>query len=807
MASSGMISWHRHDGAESIPARPPQVAALVLLGLGGLNLAQGALPASRSSWFPALPAPTAYCFMLAAIAILLQTQRFALAHRAGRVFGVAVALIGLYLLIAALRHGIRAPAPMTDAVLVLLGGALSISRIPSQTVQSWLQEGLPLIALVLILPGTLGHLYHIRAFDRFPFDSSVTGAAATVGLLVLACGTLALSPRASVMMRLASPGAGGRVTRRLLPAAVLVPAFIGWVRLEGQRAGLYGSGFGLVLFATVNIVILIAVILLTTGDLDRIDDERQHVLQRLSETNDSLEIRVRERTDALTAANQMLTAEVAERRRAEEQARGFLESAPDAVVVTDLAGSIVLLNNRAEHLFGHPRQNLLGRNIEELIAPKARAPYVARRAQELSARHGPGTQAGELLELTMISSDHTEIDTGVTLSALRIGGEPRVFHDIRNIEWRKRAERALKASETRFRAVSDSANDAVISIDDQGAIIYANPATKHLFGYDNAELLGVAITVLMPERHRKPHAEGFQRALAGGEPRLTGHMIEIEGRRKDGSEFPFELSLARWQADDRTYFTGIIRDISVRRAAELKIRELNSTLEDRALALETLNRELEAFSYSVSHDLRAPLRSIDGFSQALLEDCGEQINETGTAHLARIRGAAQRMGQLIDDLLKLSRVARAEVAAEAVDLTRMALQIGADLSERTGQQVDFRVAPGLSAHADPHLLRIALENLLSNAWKFTSGRTDPKVEMDRQDIDGAPCFFVRDNGAGFDMSYAGKLFNAFQRLHDARDFPGTGVGLATVQRIVRRHGGRVWAEAAPGQGATFYFTL
>lgn len=805
MALSGMISWHSRDDAESVPARPPQIAALVLLGLGGLYLAEGAFRASWPSWLPALHAPTAYCFMLAAIAILLQTQRFSLAHRAGRVLGAAVALIGLYLLTAALRHGIRAPAPMTDVVLVLLGGALSISRASRQTVHPWLQEGLPLIAMVLTLPDLLGHLYRIRAFDKFPFDSSVTGVTATVGLLVLACGAISLSPRGGVMTRLASPGAGGRVTRRLLPAALLVPAVIGWARLEGQRAGLYDAGFGLVLFATANIVILVAVILVTARNLDRIDDERQGVVQRLREANDSLEIRVRERTDDLTAANQMLTAEVAERRRAEEQARGLLESAPDAVVVTDLMGSIVLLNDRAEKLFGRPRQNLLGRNIEELIAPQARADYAARRAQELSAPHGK--RAGELLELIMTSSDNTEMDTGVTLSALRIGGEPRVFHDIRNIEWRKRAERALKASETRFRAVSDSANDAVISVDDQGAIIYTNPATKRLFGYDDTELLGVSVTTLMPERHRKPHTDGFRRVLEGGESRVTGHVIEIEGRRKDGSEFPVELSIARWQADERTYFTGIIRDISVRRAAELKIRELNGALEDRAVALEALNKELEAFSYSVSHDLRAPLRSIDGFSQALLEDCGEQINETGTAHLARIRAAAQRMGQLIDDLLKLSRVARAEVTAEAVDLTQMALQIGAELVERTGRQVDFQVAPGLAVHADPQLLRIALENLLSNAWKFTSGRTDPRIELARQEIDGAPCFFVRDNGAGFDMAYAGKLFNAFQRLHDARDFPGTGVGLATVQRILRRHGGRIWAEAAPGQGATFYLTL
>ncbi|WP_437123444.1 sensor histidine kinase [Tistlia consotensis] len=221
-----------------------------------------------------------------------------------------------------------------------------------------------------------------------------------------------------------------------------------------------------------------------------------------------------------------------------------------------------------------------------------------------------------------------------------------------------------------------------------------------------------------------------------------------------------------------------------------------------------MNRELEAFSYSVSHDLRAPLRAIDGFSQALLEDCGEQLDEEGRGHLNRVRQAAQRMGLLIDDLLRLSRVARAELAPEAVDLGALALEVVEGLRSASPERaVEVEIARDLTARGDPRLLRIALENLIGNAWKFTAGRTPARIELGRCEQDGKPAFFVRDNGVGFDMTYAGQLFRAFQRLHDARSFPGTGIGLATVQRIVHKHGGAVWAEAATNEGATFYFTL
>jgi light-regulated signal transduction histidine kinase (bacteriophytochrome) len=250
-------------------------------------------------------------------------------------------------------------------------------------------------------------------------------------------------------------------------------------------------------------------------------------------------------------------------------------------------------------------------------------------------------------------------------------------------------------------------------------------------------------------------------------------------------------------------------EVIERQQAEHRAQELNQELQQAIVELRAVNRELEAFSYSVSHDLRAPLRGIDGFSQALLEDCLDQLDTTGQDYLRRIRSASQRMGQLIDDLLTLSRVTRSDMHKESVDLSRLASRICTDLHQALPErQVEFEIQPGLVTHGDVRLLQVVLDNFLNNAWKFTAKQPQAKIEFGATaQENGIPVYFVRDNGVGFDMTFVDKLFRPFQRLHGMHEFPGNGIGLATVQRIVHRHGGQVWAEGALNQGSTFYFTL
>ena len=260
-------------------------------------------------------------------------------------------------------------------------------------------------------------------------------------------------------------------------------------------------------------------------------------------------------------------------------------------------------------------------------------------------------------------------------------------------------------------------------------------------------------------------------------------------------------SPVRDEAGNIVAMLEIVKDITER-------KQLEEDLKRKTVELEALNKELESFSYSVSHDLRAPLRSIDGFSQALLEDYAENLNTQGKDYLQRVRTATQRMAEIIDALLELSRVIRSKIRLEQVDLSEMAQKIATEFQERQPErQVEFIITPGLIVNGDARLLQLVLENLLGNAWKFTGKQPEAKIEFGVSNSESESVYFVRDNGAGFDIAYADKLFSAFRRLHTADEFSGIGIGLATVKRIIHRHGGRVWAEGEVGKGAIFYFTL
>jgi PAS domain S-box-containing protein len=328
-----------------------------------------------------------------------------------------------------------------------------------------------------------------------------------------------------------------------------------------------------------------------------------------------------------------------------------------------------------------------------------------------------------------------------------------------------------------------------------------NPAFERTTGLKRGQILGRTAIEINPGLEES-WFKLFARVAATGEPEAFENHTSSLGRYFAGSAYLLSPNQV----------VSTFTDVTERKRAEEEVRLLNVELEERVrsrtAALETANRELEAFAHSVSHDLRAPLRGIDGWSQALLEDCGERLDAQGHQHLDRVRSEAQRMGRLIDDLLQLSRINRGELASTTVDLTSLAGTIVARLKEaHPDRSIEFIIAPRLKCTGDARLLEVALTNLLANAVKFTGPRNPGRVEFGQTECEGDAAFFVRDNGVGFDMNYAEMLFAPFQRLHKASEFPGTGIGLATVQRVIHRHGGRIWADAQIGVGAALYFTL
>lgn len=367
------------------------------------------------------------------------------------------------------------------------------------------------------------------------------------------------------------------------------------------------------------------------------------------------------------------------------------------------------------------------------------------------------------------------------------------------------AEAALRASESKYRALLENLPEGVFAKDTNSVFTTCNRHLAEMMGTTPEDIVGKTDLDFFPKELAEHYRRDDRRIMASG----LAEVIEETFVDTDGKEHSIHTAKAalKDQNGKVTGVLGIFWDVTEKKAADEAIRLLSEEARRRSVELEAANMELEAFSYSVSHDLRAPLRTIDGFSQALIEDCGDAMTEEDREYLERIRTACARMEHLIDDLLRLSRVTRTEMHRRDVNLSEMAERIAADLQQAEPERrVSFDIQPGVIANADEQLVFIVLENLIGNAWKFTSGASEVRIEFGETDLRGERVFYVRDNGAGFDMAYVGKLFAPFQRLHSAEEFPGTGIGLAIVARVIRRHGGRVWAEGAPGKGATFYFT-
>jgi PAS domain S-box-containing protein len=485
----------------------------------------------------------------------------------------------------------------------------------------------------------------------------------------------------------------------------------------------------------------------------------------------------------------------------------LIETANVMIVALDADGDILVFNHAAEELTGYTKDELVGRNWFEVITPKDRYPEVWDEFNRLASNGLPQTFENPILTKDgrerIVSWKNRDLrDAGMFAGTISFGID---------ITDSKRAQIELLQSEIKYRTLHESMMDAFVMTDMQGHLIEFNRSYQEMLGYSLEELYQSTYVDLTPEKWHAMEAEIVEEQVL---IRGFSDVYEKEYITKDRRIIPIEIRtyLLKDEKEKATAMWSIIRNISDRKKAEEVIMELNEGLEEkveeRTMQLIAANKELETFSYSVSHDLRAPLRALDGFSLAILEDYNDKLDNSGKKYLNRIREASQKMATLIDSMLILSRVSKTDLNLTKVNMTKITKDISSNLRKSNPKRkVTWKIEPGMTVPADSALIKSALENLIGNAWKFTAKHASANIEVGSIHENGRMIYFVRDDGAGFDMQYASKLFGAFQRMHSSADFEGTGVGLATVQRIINKHGGRIWAEGKPEEGATFYFTL
>jgi len=577
------------------------------------------------------------------------------------------------------------------------------------------------------------------------------------------------------------------------------------------------------------------------------------LLQRLIEAEDTLYAIRTGDVDALMMGGQVYSLE-----GAETPYRLLIEAMGEGAGTLTLDGTLLYANRRLGELVAAPLPELIGNPLLPWIT-EAERPVFQTWLNEGQHRLITG-------RLNLLNRDGKTVPVQVTVNRLVTPGDPRLGIVVVDLTAINQAEQALRRSNRALRMVSACDHVLVHATTEAdllaeicqliageggyplawvGAAEHDKAKTiKPIFGAGpgSAYLQNLRLSWANDSQVQGPASKAIQsgksvvvnelqtdalfdpwreRAKAAGFAAMIGlPLLTEEGiwgvlciySQNSGAFNAEEIQLLKGLANDLAYGITALRIRAEHEKAETQIRKLNEELEqrvrERTTELEAANTELEAFVYTVAHDLRAPLRSIDGFSRILQEDCGERLNPEEKGHLERVRTATQHMGLLIESMLQLSRLSRSELRRTNVDVSALALGVLADLQRQDPERrVTAVVAPGLVAQADPSLLHSVLENLLGNAWKFTSKTTEARLELGCAEQDGVPTFFVHDNGAGFNMAYKGKLFGVFQRLHRNDEFPGTGVGLASVQRIIHRHQGRVWAESEPGKGASFFFTL
>jgi len=540
--------------------------------------------------------------------------------------------------------------------------------------------------------------------------------------------------------------------------------------------------------------------------------ERAQREQELIQLTEELELRIQNRTAELRSINHSLQKEIALGAESQQALRAsqarlssVIESATDAIVAIDEEQRIVLFNVAAEKMFACSAKEAMGRPLSGFIPERFRASH-AEYIDRFGETGATNRTMGAIDELWGLRADGTEVPIEASISQTE-AAERKLFTIIlRDMTERKQAE----ARNVLLATIVESSGDAIVSKDLSGTILSWNTGAQQIYGYTEAEILGKSVNLIVPP-DRRDESNRALLEVAQGRMVTRDETIRV---RKDGTLLTVSLILSPMRNPEGQIIgiSSIAHDITARKAAERQVRDLNLQLErrvrERTVDLEAVNKELEAFTYSVSHDLRAPLRHIAGFSKMLAEECGASLQPGGLHYLQRILDGTRRMGMLVDDLLNLARIGRHQLRLQVTELHSVVKDVIAELTpDMEGREVEWKIRNLPHVEGDPALLRVVFQNLLSNALKYTRPRAKAVIEVGCEKMAGEQVVYVRDNGVGFNMIYADKLFGVFERLHRSEDFEGSGVGLATAQRIVQKHGGRIWAQAELDKGATFYVSF
>ncbi len=655
--------------------------------------------------------------------------------------------------------------PMSSVCFILTGVSLLLVHTKGKNHER-LSDSILLLLISFSLFSILGYFFHVNLF--YGLITYVPMAIhAAIFFLFLSLSVFFYNSDKGLMKSLTSILAGSIAARRLIPAAILVPVLLGILRTKAQQEAVFTIEFGLTILIFAIIVVLLSIIWHNTVLLNKRDLQRQK-------------------------------AEKAQR-QSEEQIQTIFSSAPDAVIVINEEGTIIKWNPKAETIFGWHSYEVVGKALQETIIPPR-----FREAHRAGLRHflqtGEGPVLGKTIEIQAINKNNTELDAALSISPTIVDGKYLFIGFVRDITDRKHAEAIIQKQKQDIQDFIDSMSTMCAKVATDGRLLLVNKIAIRASGLPFEDLMNTNFLegqwwTYDPEVHEKV-CKAFKKACSGIAINYDENIFAF------GQVLPINFSLMPILGLDGNvdYIVAEGRDI-----ASIKLTE--AALQKQTSELEQANRELEAFSYSVSHDLRAPLRIIDGYSEIVVNEYGGKLDEEGGKMLGVIRENAAKMGQLIDDLLNLSRLGRKELIIQPVNMKKMVESVVAEQTNSQRRQIKIEIGELDNAEGDGNLLRQVWVNLISNAVKYSRSKEKPVIHINSEVTAHETVYSIKDNGAGFNMKYADKLFGVFQRLHKMTEYEGTGVGLALVHRIITRHGGRVWAEAEVNKGATFYFSL